>query len=262
MISIRLIKGAAALALLAVMACAGAMLAPGAYSRIGLAGRFAGPDMAHWLGRDELGRDTLGRLLAGATTTVGEALVVVAIALAAGLLLDLAHRASPRFGMAIVACARICFIAPKFLLLRSRLGDVAMAALSAALLLPGFLVVIAAVAYLGPGQASCVIALGLLFAVATAFVQGHDIGSGSAAMRRAALALRLFAWAMLSVSALDAIGLGTMPPAPSWGGMLGGLHGPASLRGPVILAGACLLLAATAALVVADVPRKRIGSST
>jgi peptide/nickel transport system permease protein len=251
-ISIRSILGAAILALLTAMACVGAMRAPATYLRIEPAARFAGPDLAHWLGRDELGRDTLSRLLAGATTTVGEALAVAAIALAAGLLLDLARRASPRFGIAIVACARFCFVVPKFLLGPSRVGDVAMAALSAALSLPGFLGVIVAVAYFGAGPASCIIALGLLFAVAAAFEQGNDAGSGSAAMRRAALALKLFAWAMLSVSALDAIGLGTMPPKPSWGTMLGDLRGLASLHGPVISAGACLLLAAAAATTLSE----------
>ncbi len=70
-------------------------------------------------------------------------------------------------------------------------------------------------------------------------------------MRRAALAAMLFAWAMLSVSALDSIGLGTMPPRPSWGTMLGGLHEAALLRGPVLLAGACLLLTAIAAIMLA-----------
>ena len=131
MISIRSILGTAILALLAVMACAGAMRAPATYLRIELAARFAGPDPTHWIGRDELGRDTLSRLLAGATTTVGEALAVAAIALAAGLLLDLVRRASPRFGIAILACARIFFIVPKFLLGPSRVGDIAMMALSA-----------------------------------------------------------------------------------------------------------------------------------
>ena len=92
------------------------MLAPETYRRVDLAARFAGPDMAHWLGRDELGRDTLSRLLAGATTTVSQTLVVSAIALCAGFLLDLTRRAFPRFGIVIVVLARTCFIAPGFLL--------------------------------------------------------------------------------------------------------------------------------------------------
>src|SRR5438270_7272655 len=238
------------------MACAGAMRAPATYLRIELAARFAGPDLTDWLGRDELGRDTLSRLLAGTTTTVGEALAVAAIALAAGLLLDLVRPASPRFGLAIVACARICFVVPKFLLGPSRVGNIAMMALSAALLLPGFIAATAAVAYFGAGPASCVIALGLLFAVAAAFEQGDDAASGSPAMRRAVLGLKLFAWAILSLSALDALGLGTMPPRPSWGTMLGGAHGLASLHGPVIAAGACLLLAAIAAIMLGDALRK------
>jgi len=240
----------------------GATLAQEAYLRSNIVARFAGPDMAHWLGRDELGRDTLNRLLAGAAITVGEALAVVVIALCVGLLLDLMRRALPRSGVVIPATAMICFIAPKFLLGFSRAGDVAMAVLSALLLLlPGFIGVIAAVAYLGPGPASVIIAFGLLFAVAVAHARsamnGVDVASNRPAAKwYAALTLRLLAWAMLSVSALDTIGLGTQPPRPSWGTMLGGLHGLASLHAPVILAGASLLLAAIAALMLGDTLRQ------
>jgi ABC-type dipeptide/oligopeptide/nickel transport system permease subunit len=251
----------AILAGVAAMAVGGAMLAPEAYLRIGLAARFAGPDMAHWLGRDELGRDTLNQLLAGAATTVGETLAVVVIALCVGLLLDLMRRALPRSGIAVPALAMICFIAPKFLLGFSRAGDVAMAVLSALLLLPGFIAVIAAVAYLGPGPASVITAFGVLFAVAVAYARSAmksvDVaGNRPAAKWYSALALRLLAWAMLSVSALDSIGLGTQPPRPSWGTMLGGLHGLASLHAPVMLAGACLLLSAIAALMLGDTLRQ------
>jgi peptide/nickel transport system permease protein len=241
--SIRSIAGSAILVLAAAMAIAGAMLAPEAYLRIGLAARFVGPDMAHWLGRDELGRDTLSRLLAGATTTISETLAVVAVALCVGLLLDRARRAFPRLGGALVALARICFIVPGFLLGPSRVGNVTMAALSAVLSLPGFLAAIAAVAVFGPGPLSGIIALGLPFAVAVAYAQP--------ATPFAALAAKLLAWAMLSLSALDAIGLGTMPPKPSWGTMLGGLNSLASLHAPVIFSAACLVLAATGALMLA-----------
>ncbi|WP_154071281.1 hypothetical protein [Bradyrhizobium lablabi] len=254
MISPRSITGGAIPVLASAMAVAGAMLAPEAYLRISLAARFAGPDMAHWLGRDELGRDTLSRLLAGATTTISETLAVVAVALCAGLLLDRARRAFPRLGIAIVALARICFIVPGFLLGPSRGGNVTMAALSAVLSLPGFLAAIAAVAVFGPGPLTCIIALGLPFAVAVAHTRP--------ATPFAALAAKLFAWAMLSLSALDAIGLGTMPPKPSWGTMLGGLNGLSSLRAPVIFSAACLLLAATGALMLSEALHETTGPST
>jgi ABC-type dipeptide/oligopeptide/nickel transport system permease subunit len=260
-ISVRSIISGAILAGVVAMAVVGAMLAPEAYLRIGLAARFAGPDMAHWLGRDELGRDTLNRLLARAAITVGEALAVVVIALCVGLLLDPTRRALRRSGIVIPALAMICFIAPKFLLGLSRAGDAGMAVLSALLLLPGFIAVIAALAYLGSGPAVVITAFGLLFAVAVAHARSAmnsvDVaGTGPAVKRCAALALRLLAWAMLSLGALDTIGLGTQPPRPSWGAMLGDLHGLASLHAPVILAGACLLLSAIAALMLGDALRQ------
>jgi ABC-type dipeptide/oligopeptide/nickel transport system permease subunit len=198
---------------------------------------------------------------------VSEAVAVVVIALCVGLLLDLMRRALPRSGIVIPALAMICFIAPKFLLGFSRAGDVAMAVLSALLLLPGFIGVIAAVAYLGSGPASVIVAFGLLFAVAVAYARsamnGVDVAGNRPAVKwYAALALRLFAWAMLSASALDTIGLGIQPPRPSWGTMLGGLHGLASLHAPVILAGACLLLSAIAASCWAIRCASRIAPST
>jgi peptide/nickel transport system permease protein len=106
-----------------------------------------------------------------------------------------------------------------------------------------------------------IVALGLLFAVAVAHAQaamdGVDVaGNRPAAKWCAALALRLLAWAMLSVSALDTIGLGAQPPRPSWGTMLGGLHDLASLHAPVILSGVCLLLSAIAAIMLGDALRQ------
>jgi peptide/nickel transport system permease protein len=235
------------------MACRGATLAPDAYLRIALAARNAGPDATHWLGRDELGRDTLSRLLAGATTTLGETLAVIAVALFIGFLLDLIRRTVPGFERAFVALVRVCFVAPNFLLGLSRAGTMAMAALSAVLLSPGYLAAIVATVYLGPGSAGCVVALGSLFAVVIAYVLPAT--SESAAMCRAALAL--FAWVILSVSALDALGLGTMPPRPSWGAMLGGLNGLASLHGPAMLALGCLLATAIAAIMLGEVLGER-----
>src|SRR5258708_4197689 len=196
----------------------------------GLPRGMLGSDLAHWLGRDELGRDTLSRLLAGATTTVSETLMVVAVALAAGFLLNRIGRASPWYDVVVVALARICFVVPGFLLGHSRAQAFMMAALSALLLLPGLIVAIAAVAWFGPGPVGCVIVLGLLFAVAVAYARPAPDH------RVLALPLKVFAWSILSVSALDAIGLGTRPPTPSWGTILGSLHGLQSLHRPEVLA--------------------------
>jgi peptide/nickel transport system permease protein len=247
---IRLIVSGAILTSFAAMAFRGAMLAPEAYLGMSPAARFAGPDLVHWLGRDELGRDTFGRLLVGTTTTMSAALMIAIIAWCGGLLLDRMRRASSRIAIALAAVisplVRVCFIAPAFLLGGTLAGNVAMAVLSAVLLLPGLLAVITIVAYLSPGPVSCIVALGLLFAVAAAYVLE---ATHRPSLR---LPLVLFAWAILSVSALDAAGLGTKPPTPSWGAMLGSLSGPQSLHATVMLAGACLLLAAGAAIMLGD----------
>src|SRR4051812_14860041 len=97
--SIRITAAGAILAAAGAMAIAGAMLAPDGYLRISPAARFAAPDLAHWLGRDELGRDTMSRLLAGATTTVGAVISAAMLALAVGLLLAGLARRYKRFGI-------------------------------------------------------------------------------------------------------------------------------------------------------------------
>ena len=241
------------LALAAATAIAGAMLAPDSYLRISPAARFAAPDLAHWLGRDELGRDTMSRLLAGATTTVGATISAAMLALAVGLLLAGLARRYKRFGIAIVLLARALFVAPRFLLGLSRAGNIVLAALGATLLLPGFLVVLAACAWTARGEASTIIALGAMFAVAVAYVLTSAERLSASVISR--LALLLFGWIILPVSALDAIGLGIRPPRPSWGAMLGAV--PDDLTLPAAIAGLCLLLTAAAAIMMAEMPASR-----
>ncbi len=237
----------ASLALIAAMAIYGATLAPDTYLRIVLAARYAGPDSSHWLGRDELGRDTLSRLLAGATTTLGETFTVIAIALCAGFLLHRLRYVGPRSDKAIVLLVRVCFVAPEFLLGLSRAGIIAMAVLSVVPLLPGYLSTMLAAVYLGPGPAGCVVALGSFYAVAVA----HMLAAAREPLALLRAGPALFAWAILSVSTLDAIGLGTLPPRPSWGAMIGDLNALSSLHRSEILALGCLLTAAIAAIVLA-----------
>lgn len=241
--SIRLTVGATILVTAAAMAIGGALLSPDAYLAVNLPLRFAAPDFASWLGRDELGRDTLSRLLAGATFALGQTLATAAFALAAGLLVRLLTR---RFERVVIVLARALFVAPKFLLGHSPIGPVMLAALGAALLLPGFLAVIAGIAWLGPGPDRSIVGLGMMFSVAVAYLQV------TAPPSLARLGLLLFGWLIMPVSALDAVGLGLQPPRPSWGITVGGLYGYGALSLSAVLAGACIALVAAAAIMAAD----------
>ncbi|MBR1225252.1 MULTISPECIES: hypothetical protein [unclassified Bradyrhizobium] len=241
MASIRLTVGATILVTGAAMAIGGALLSPDAYLGVNLPMRFAVPDFANWLGRDELGRDTLSRLLAGATYTLGQTLATAAFALATGLMVRLLTR---RFERVVIVLARALFVAPKFLLGRSPVGHIMLAALGAASLLPGFLAVIAGIAWLGPGHGRSIVGFGMMFSVAVAYLRV------TAPPSLARLGLLLLGWLIVPLSALDAIGLGLEPPRPSWGIMAGGLHGALSLS--VVLAGACIVLVAAAAIMAAD----------
>ena len=149
MASIRLTVGATILVTGAAMAIGGTLLSPDAYLGVNLPMRFAVPDFANWLGRDELGRDTLSRLLAGATYTLGQTLAAAAFALATGLLVRLLTR---RFERVVIVLARALFVAPKFLLGRSPVGHVMLAALGAASCCRTFLVLLLGLPGSSPGM--------------------------------------------------------------------------------------------------------------
>ncbi|PIK73549.1 nickel ABC transporter permease subunit NikC, partial [Methylobacterium frigidaeris] len=68
-----------------LLALLGSLVVPHDPLAVDLAHRFEAPTLAHLLGTDHLGRDILSRLIAGARTTLGSVLVVLALVLALGL---------------------------------------------------------------------------------------------------------------------------------------------------------------------------------
>lgn len=59
--------------------------------------RMKAPDMAHWLGTDQLGRDVLSRLIFGTRTALQVAVTGTAAALVAGLVMGLAAALGPKW---------------------------------------------------------------------------------------------------------------------------------------------------------------------
>ena len=79
--------GAALLALFALAALVGPLVAPYSPSAGDLDARLAGPSAAHWLGTDENGVDLLSQLLFGARLALGIGVTVVLVCASVGVLL-------------------------------------------------------------------------------------------------------------------------------------------------------------------------------
>lgn len=181
------------------------------------------PDAAHWFGTDELGRDVLSRMIWGARASLLAGVVSVGIAVAIGVPLGLL---AGYFGKLVDGVI-------------SRLAD-------ALLSIPFLILAIALAAFLGPSLTNAMIAIGVsamprfvrltrgqaLSVKAEDYVEGaRAIGLGDfriivryilpnvlpPIIVQASLTV---AMAIIAEASLSFLGLGQLPPAPSWGSML------------------------------------------
>ena len=207
-----------------IMALFAPWLAPYNPSALDLLHRLAPPSRAHWLGTDELGRDILSRLIYGARLSLTVAVSVVALSFFLGLILG---------GLAGYYGRWIDVVINTFLM-------------NAFLALPGILLAIAFVAFLGPGLLNLILALSIGGWVGYArLVRAQVLAVREREFVEAARALgagdlRIFvrhifpnilqplivqsaigmAGAVLAAATLSFLGLGVPPPTSSWGQML------------------------------------------
>jgi len=185
--------------------------------------RLQGPSPEHWLGTDQYGRDTLARIVYGGRASLSVAFAATAFALLVGGTLG----------------ALAGFY-------RGALDATIMRVTDVLLSFPAILLAIALLAFLGSGFVNLVLAIGVVYvgpfarvaraAVMTVreeqFVEAaralgsRDLRVLAVAVLPAAAApmlvettLRL-AYAILAEASLSFLGLGTQPPAPSWGMMI------------------------------------------
>jgi peptide/nickel transport system permease protein len=183
----------------------------------------AAPSTAHWFGTDDLGRDVLSRVIYGTQASLAAGMVSVSVAVLLGLPLGL--------------------IAGYF----GGVTDMVISRLADALLACPFLVLaIALAAFLGPSLQNAMIAIGIsatpVFVrvaraetlvvctedyIAAARAQGlGDIAILTGQVLPNVLAPVIvqatltMAIAVLAEASLAFLGLGQLPPAPSWGSML------------------------------------------
>jgi len=146
--------GIALLALFVVCALFAPWLAPQDPAQLDLTGRLMGPSAAHWFGTDELGRDILSRTLFGARISLIVAVSVVGLSLAVGLV---AGGLAGFYGGWTDTVVNI-YVTNAFLAL------------------PGILLAIAFVAFMGPGLGNVILALA---GVCAAGASAGDGGEGT-----------------------------------------------------------------------------------
>jgi peptide/nickel transport system permease protein len=216
--------GIALLILFVLCAIFAPQLAPADPAALNLHARLLPPSHAHWFGTDELGRDTLSRVLYGARLSLFVAVSVVSCSLLLGLILG---------GLAGYYGGMVDTVLNIFLM-------------NAFLALPGILLAIAFVAFLGPGLINLVLALSIGGWVGYARLVRAQVLSVKereyveAARALGASDLRIFlrhilpnilqpiivqsaigmAGAVLAEATLSFLGLGIPPPTASWGAML------------------------------------------
>ena len=199
-------------------------LAPHDPARLELGGRLMPPSAAHWFGTDELGRDILSRIVFGARISMMVAVCVVGLSLALGLA---AGGVAGFYGGWVDTILNL-YVTNAFLAL------------------PGILLAIAFVAFLGPGLRNVILALAISGWVGYArLVRGQVMAVKEREFVEAARALGAsdlrvmtrhilpnilqplivqsaigLAGAVLAEATLSFLGLGVPPPAASWGSML------------------------------------------
>ena len=216
--------GAALLAGFAFCAIFAPVLAPYGPAQLDLGARLMAPTGAHPFGTDELGRDILSRVLFGARISLLVSTSVVALSLALGLL---AGYASGFYGGATDVVLNV-YVTNAFLAL------------------PGILLAIAFVAFLGPGLGNVIVALAIsgwvnyarLVRAQVIAVKQREFVEAARSLGASDLRLMVrhilpnivqplivqaaigMAGAVLAEATLSFLGLGVPAPAASWGAML------------------------------------------
>jgi peptide/nickel transport system permease protein len=244
------VAGLALLVFFTLCAVLAPWIAPHDPAKLNLSARLVSPSASHWFGTDELGRDVFSRTLYGARVSLTVAAAVVAISLSLGLVLGMA---AGFYGGWIDTVVNIYLT-------------------NAFLALPGILLAVAFVAFLGPSLVNLILALALAGWVNYARLVRAQVLSMKerefvqAARSLGATNLRLMtrhilpnivqpllvqaavgmAAAVLAEATLSFLGLGVQPPTATWGAMLNDarshlFESPYLVFVPAVAVAACVL---------------------
>lgn len=209
--------------LCAVIAIAAPLIAPHDPSVQNLDNGLAGPSGSHLLGTDEFGRDVLSRVIYGARIALVAPLVSIVAAVLVGVPVGLWSG-----------------------LWRGKVDAIAGRLADTLLSLPGIVIALAIIAVVGPGLVNVMLAVGILFAP-TLFriVRGATLAVAEETFIESARAIGssttrtiwvhvlpniaaplmvqvtlLMGLSLLIEASLSFLGIGVLPPTPSWGAML------------------------------------------
>jgi peptide/nickel transport system permease protein len=218
-----LVIGAALTLALVAVALVSLVWTPYPVNAINIARRLQPPSALNWLGTDQFGRDVLSMVMIGSRNSFAVGFVAVGIGLT--------------FGVALGA-----FAAEK----RGLIDDFVMRLADFTFAFPAVLSAIMITALLGPGAINAIIAIGIfnipvfarLARGAALQVLSRDFILAARAAGKSGFRISIehvlpniagilvvqatiqFALAILAEASLAYLGLGTQPPAPSWGKML------------------------------------------
>ncbi len=243
----RLILPAGVVGLIVLVALAAPLLPLSDPIRQDVAQRLAGPMSGSWLGRDEFGRDVLSRLIWGARTSLSVAFASAVVAGLFGVTLGLIGGWTRSWGA--------------FLTVRS---------VEIIMCFPPVLLALLVVTLLGPGAGTLLLVLSVLYVPGFArvtyaevlAVKGRDYVEATRALGATSTHL-LFrtvlpniagpllvqfslavAAAVVIESGLSFLGLGVVPPSPSWGLMIRGARATME-QAPLLLLWPCAALTLT-----------------
>jgi peptide/nickel transport system permease protein len=222
-LSPRIALALAIIALIAFLTLFGPLLAPQDPLAQHPDALLQGASGAHWLGTDMLGRDVFSRLLAGSTVSVLAGLQAVLIALVLGVVPGLLSVLLGRTFEWISLRVIDTMIALPFLVfavaMTALLGNGLVQAMFAVgvLMTPGFFRVTRAAA-LAVAQARYVEAARLMGASTGAVLRWHVWDKVAPAV--AVAAASHLGVGLAIVASLTFLGIGVVPPSPTWGGLL------------------------------------------
>lgn len=208
---------------IALLAVVGSLIAPYDPYEQDTSTILAGPSWGHLLGTDYVGRDVFSRLLAGSTLSIVTALEAVGIGVLAG----------------VVPGVLSVFLGKPFEWVSQRVMDSLMA-------LPLMIFAIAVAALLGNGLHQAMLAVGILIAPAfyrltraatISFTGAQYVTAAELMGASSRWIITKHVWgkvlptvivttanamssALLIVASLTFLGIGVVPPTPTWGGML------------------------------------------
>lgn len=214
---------AGVVALLALVAALGGLVAPYDPTSTDAGPRAVGPSWAYPLGTDQLGRDVLSRVIAGARVSVVTGFAAVLIALLAAALIGSVAAVAHRWaGESIMRVLDVVMAFPAVII----------AACVAAVVHPGLVTTVAVIAALYTPPISRVVRANVLAQYGEDYVEAaRSVGSSQPRIltRQVAIncaapilvfAATMVADAIVLESSLSFLGLGIQPPAPSWGNII------------------------------------------